>query len=72
MGSSIRSESNESGLDAELCQGGIDIAELKPWNHLELSENRVEPAPIPCTKACCKFEKIIKSIANFEAAFGAE
>ena len=68
MGSSVRSETNESGLDAELCQGGIDIKELKPWNHLELSENHVEPTPLPAKCVCPKFDKIIKSLANFESA----
>lgn len=66
MTSSVQSESKEDSLSAELCQGGIDITELKPWNHLELSENHVEPAPIPCKCACNKFDKIIKTLAGFE------
>ena len=69
MSSSVQSEANETGLDAELCQGGIDITELKPWNHLSLSENKVKPEPLPVKSACNKFDKIIKSIANFETFF---
>ena len=69
MSSSAQSESNESGLDAELCQGGIDIKELKPWNHLSLSENKVKPECLPSKCACNKFDKLIKSIANFETWF---
>lgn len=69
MSSSVQSEASESGLDSELCQGGIDIAELKPWNHLNPSENKIEPEELPCKCACNKFEKIIKSIASFETWF---
>ena len=69
MSSSIQSESNETGLDAELCQGGIDICALKPWKHLTLSENKVKPECLPTKCACNKFDKIIKSIANFESWF---
>ena len=69
MGSSFQSESNETGLDAELCQGGIDITALKPWNHLSLSENKVKPECLPSKCACNKFDKLIKSIANFETWF---
>jgi hypothetical protein len=70
MGSSVQSEANETSLDAELCQGGIDIAALKPWNHLSLKENKVKPACLPCKCACNKFDKLIKSIASFESWFG--
>ena len=69
MGSSIQSESNETGLDSELCQGGIDIEELKPWNHLTLGENKVKPEVLPAKCVCNKFDKIIKSLANFETWF---
>ena len=69
MSSSFQSESNESGLDAELCQGGIDIKELKPWNHLSLSENKVKPECLPSKCVCNKFDKLIKSISNFESWF---
>ena len=69
MTSSVQSESNESGLDAELCQGGIDIEQLKPWNHLELSENKIKPQPLPVKKACNKFDKIIQTVAGFETFF---
>ena len=69
MTSSVQSESMETGLDGELCQGGIDIKELKPWNHLELSENKIEPAPLPAKCACNKFDKIIKTIQGFETFF---
>ena len=69
MSSSVQSESNETSLDAELCQGGIDIKELKPWNHLNLKENKVKPECLPAKCACNKFDKIIKSIANFETWF---
>lgn len=72
MGSSVQSETSESGLDSEVCQGGIDIAELKPWNHLELSENHVKPVDLPSKCACNKFEKIIKSVANFESMMNIE
>lgn len=67
MGSSVQSEANETCLAAELCQGGIDITELKPWNHLSLSENHVEPKCIPVKCACNKFDKLVKSLANFES-----
>ena len=69
MSSSFQSESNETGLDAELCQGGIDIKELKPWNHLSLSENKVKPECLPSKCVCNKFDKLIKSISNFESWF---
>ena len=69
MGSSVQSETSETSLDAELCQGGIDIKELKPWNHLSLGENKIKPPCLPCKCACNKFEKIIKTIANFETWF---
>jgi len=72
MGSSIQSETKESTLDAELCQGGIDIKELKPWNHLDLSENHVKPEELPAKCACNKFEKIIKSLSSFESMFNME
>ena len=67
MGSSAQAETEESGLDSKVCQGGIEIPELKPWNHLELSENKVEPKCIPCKCACNKFDKIIKTLAGFES-----
>ena len=67
MGSSLQSETNESGLDAELCQGGIDIKELTPWNHLSLSDNHVEATPIPSKCICPKFDKIVKTLSNFES-----
>lgn len=69
MGSSLQSEASETSLDAELCQGGIDIKELKPWNHLTLGENKVKPECLPCKCACNKFDKIIKTIAKFETWF---
>ena len=36
MTSSIQSETNQSGLDSNVSQGGIDINELKPWNHISV------------------------------------
>ena len=69
MSSSLQSESKETGLDAELCQGGIDIEQLKPWNHLELSENKIKPQPLPVKEACNKFDKIIQTVAGFETFF---
>ena len=72
MTSSLQSETNESGLDAELCQGGIDIGELKPWNHLDLSDNKVEPKPIPSKCVCPKFDKIVKTLSGFESQMNLE
>ena len=72
MSSSVQSETNESTLDAELCQGGIDIPQLKPWNHLSPSANKVTPQPLPVTCACNKFDKIIKTVAGFETFFAKE
>ena len=72
MSSSVQSETSESSLDAELCQGGIDITALKPWNHLSLSENKVKPECLPSKCVCNKFEKIIKSVANFESWYAPE
>ena len=69
MGSSLQSEASETSLDSELCQGGIDIKELKPWNHLTLGENKVKPECLPCKCACNKFDKLIKSISGFESWF---
>ena len=69
MSSSMQSESKETGLDSELCQGGIDIKELQPWNHLTLKESKVKPEDLPVKSICNKFDKIIKSIANFETWF---
>jgi hypothetical protein len=66
MASSVQTETAEDNLSAELCQGGISIKELKPWNHLELSDNKVEPKPIPVKCACNKFDKLVKSLAGFE------
>lgn len=72
MGSSVQSESKETCLSAELCEGGICIEQLKPWNHLELSENHVEPKSIPAKPVCNKFDKMIKSEAGFETMFTTE
>ena len=72
MTSSVQSETNESGLDAELCQGGIDICALKPWKHLELSESKVEPKPIPSKCVCPKFDKIVKTLSGFESQMNLE
>ena len=72
MGSSAQSETEESGLDSKVCQGGIEIPELKPWNHLELSENKVEPEKIPVKCACNKFDKIIQTLSDFESAMNLE
>lgn len=72
MTSSVQPEADEKGLDAELCEGGIDIPQLKPWNHLEPSENKVDPKPIPCKCACNKFDKLIRSAANFEKMMNLE
>jgi hypothetical protein len=69
MSSSVQSETNESGLDAELSQDGIDIPELRPWNHLNLSDNKVKAEVLPVKCACNKFDKIVKSVANFETWF---
>lgn len=72
MTSSVQSESSEEDLSAELCQGGIEIPELKPWNHMELSENKVEPKPIPVKPACNKFDKLVQTLADFESAMNIE
>ena len=69
MTSSTQSESNETGLDSEASQGLIVISPLKPWSHLTLSANKVEPDKVPVKPKCDKFDKIIKSIANFETFF---
>ena len=69
MTSSVQSETNESGLDSELCQGGIEITELKPWNHLSPSENHIEPEPLPVKCICNKFDKVVKTISGFETFF---
>ena len=70
MGSSLQSESHETGMDTEICQGGIDIKELKPWNHLEPSENHKKPEPLPVKCACNKFDKLVNSLSAFETLFG--
>jgi hypothetical protein len=49
-----------------------DITELKPWNHLELSENHIEPTPIPSKCICPKFDKIVKTLSNFESQMNIE
>ena len=68
MGSSIRYESKESELDAELeADDGIAIDELKPWNHLELSDNHVKPTPVEPKPICPDFGETIQSLANFES-----
>ena len=72
MSSSVQSETDESGLSAELCQGGIDITELKPWNHLNLSDNHLEPKPIPSKCICPKFDKIVQTLSNFESQMNIE
>ena len=72
MTSSVQTETKEDSLSAELCQGGIEIEQLKPWNHLELSDNKVEPKKIKVKKACNKFGKIIETIAGFESAMNLE
>lgn len=73
MTSSVQFESKQKDLSSELCQGGIDIPELKPWNHMEnLTENGVQPQKIPVKPACNKFGKIIKTIAGFETAMNLE
>ena len=72
MGSSAQSETNESGLDSNVGAGTIDIAALKPWNHLELSDNKVEAEDIPVKCACNKFGKIIETLADFESMLNLE
>lgn len=72
MTSSIQSESKEKSLTAELCTGGIDITQLKPWNHLSLSENKVKEKPIPNKCVCNKFDKVVKTVANFESQMNIE
>ena len=72
MSSSIQTESNQKDFSSELCQGGIDIGALKPWNHLSLSENKKNAKCIPVKCVCNKFEKIIKSMANFESGMNLE
>ena len=67
MTSSLQSETDESGLSAELCEGGIDISELKPWNHLSLSDNHLEAKPIPSKCICPKFDKIVQTLSAFES-----
>jgi hypothetical protein len=69
MTSSVQSETKETGLDSEICDGDIEIAQIKPWNHLDLEENKKEPEKVPPKPACNKFEKLIKSLANFETMF---
>lgn len=66
MTSSTQSEANEGGMDSEICDGKVEIPQLKPWNHLEPSENKVEPPEIPCKCACNKFDKVIQTEAKFE------
>ena len=72
MGSSVQSESHETGLDSELCQGGIEIPQLRPWNYMQTSENHIEATPLPVTPACNKFNKIVKTLAGFESFFAKE
>ena len=66
MGSSAQSESGETSMCSELADDHVEIPQLKPWNHLEPSENRVDPKPIPSKCACNKFDKAVKTKANFE------
>jgi hypothetical protein len=68
MTSSTQSETSEPCLKSELCDGKVEIEQLKPWNHLEPSANKVEPTPLPVKCACNKFNKVVKSKANFEDA----
>ena len=35
-------ESSEEDIASEFSADDVEIEELKPWNHLELSENKVE------------------------------
>jgi hypothetical protein len=72
MSSSIQSESNQTSLDSELCQGGIDIQELRPWNYMELSDGKVDAKQLPVEPACNKFDKIIQTVAGFESFFNKE
>lgn len=39
---------------------------------MELGENRLEAKPIPVKKACNKFDKLVKSLANFESSMRLE
>lgn len=34
---------------------------------MELGENKQEAKPIPVKKACNKFDKVVQTLANFEA-----
>ena len=69
MTSSIQSETNQSGLDSIVCQGGIDINELKPWNHIA-KESEIQN--IPLKGACSPLDKIIQSLTNFESGMHLE
>lgn len=72
MGSSIQSETQETSLDSELCEGGIEIEQLKPWNHLEISDQKLKSEKMPITTACCKFDKLVQTLANFESQMNLE
>ena len=39
---------------------------------MELSENKIEPKPIPVKPACNKFDKVIETLASFESAMNIE
>lgn len=72
MTSSVQNESWQLGLSAELCQSGIDIGELKPWNHMELNPNKKDPKCIPVKCVCNKFDKLVKSLSDFESGMNIE
>ena len=74
MSSSVQVESKKQiDLSSEICQGGICISELKPWNHIDKQYDRgSEPKPLPSTCACNKFDKVVKTLANFESAMNLE
>ena len=66
MTSSVQSETSQPSLCSEVCDGDVAIPELKPWNHLNPSDNKVEPPEIPSKCACNKFDKVVQSLAGFE------
>ena len=59
-------------MESEYKADDIDIEELKPWNHLELAENKVKVKEIEPKPACNKFDKVIETLASFESAMNIE
>ena len=72
MTSSVQTETDERDLESETNANEIHIPAIKPWTHLDVDDNHLNAKSIEITRPCNKFNKIVKSMAGFEALMNFE